>query len=603
MKKIFVFFVLLVVFLAVAVTGIFINYNLWMAPPSTPGIAFIMLSYVINFLILALVFSFIFYGVLTAVSCILSWLVKNKSEKNKIISACLVVFFFRDDLVGVIYSFFYFSSDLVKIASDMANVVKIEDGNTRWIDFSLDYGVSYLVEGFSNVMRSVNGSFMNQFSSIALSSISIIPFVYYVIYLIVDELSSHNVIHGRFSFDAFLNLPSRTRQIFLLSLIFLVGLYFCFGAIFATSWIHPDKTVLKEYSDLKLSEAADKIVNEGGNYIKKLSIDSEQVKKDIEAFSRLFKDNDSVGVFEEKEKGGGPNKNQFGSSKAIWDVSIGNMRNNVEVFGGSWNDASTNFNSLKEQVVHKLMQEKSNAIEEYRSQEIRYRTEIELSNYYLSHIQALSSYTENLVGWFNSCQIAINKSSLNFRRFYLSSVTEVEYNRKIAQSIVGSEFVWTKLVRDSDYSAILSELDVCKISYQESLIAFRSKIQEGQSLGFIYQVYSWLLQTQSFDLCLITGMWGFGLLGASIAFFVRRDLQVLDEEELLIPNLFKVILGGLSAALIVYLTARGGLALISTSNNQEPNAYVLFFSCFVGAVFSEDVWKWAQIKFGSSIQA
>ena len=56
-----------------------------------------------------------------------------------------------------------------------------------------------------------------------------------------------------------------------------------------------------------------------------------------------------------------------------------------------------------------------------------------------------------------------------------------------------------------------------------------------------------------------------------------------------------IIIRGLAAAIVVFLAVKGGLAIVSTSE-AEPNAYVLFFICLVGAVFSEGVWKWAKTK-------
>ncbi|HEX9972665.1 MAG TPA: hypothetical protein VGD14_11400, partial [bacterium] len=52
-----------------------------------------------------------------------------------------------------------------------------------------------------------------------------------------------------------------------------------------------------------------------------------------------------------------------------------------------------------------------------------------------------------------------------------------------------------------------------------------------------------------------------------------------------------------SAAVVVFLSVKGGLAVFTT-DEVESNAYVLFFTCLVGAVFSEKIWEWAQEKLG-----
>jgi hypothetical protein len=115
----------------------------------------------------------------------------------------------------------------------------------------------------------------------------------------------------------------------------------------------------------------------------------------------------------------------------------------------------------------------------------------------------------------------------------------------------------------------------------------------GATWGPFAVVAQWLLRTKSQALALITGMLGFGLLGAAIATFVRPP----DTAGASSPagDAATIIIRGLAAAIVVFLAVKGGLAIVSTSE-AEPNAYVLFFTCLVGAVFSEGVWKWAKTK-------
>ncbi len=114
----------------------------------------------------------------------------------------------------------------------------------------------------------------------------------------------------------------------------------------------------------------------------------------------------------------------------------------------------------------------------------------------------------------------------------------------------------------------------------------------GLGLGPFSVVSSWLVRTKSLALILITGMLGFGLLGASISSFVRRDAPTSEPT---VGDLGIVVIRGLSAAVIVFLAVKGGLAAYATGES-EPNAYVLFFTCLLGAAFSERVWNWARVK-------
>lgn len=116
----------------------------------------------------------------------------------------------------------------------------------------------------------------------------------------------------------------------------------------------------------------------------------------------------------------------------------------------------------------------------------------------------------------------------------------------------------------------------------------------GSGWGPFGAVARWLLQTKSLPLTLITGMLGFGLLGSAIATFVRGGTE--RGQVSLTAEVTSVLVRGLSAAVVVFLGVKGGLAIFSSGDN-EPNAYVVFLTCLVGAVFSEDVWTWARKKF------
>lgn len=118
------------------------------------------------------------------------------------------------------------------------------------------------------------------------------------------------------------------------------------------------------------------------------------------------------------------------------------------------------------------------------------------------------------------------------------------------------------------------------------------KLEPGSGWGPFGAVAKWLLTTKSLALTLITGMLGFGLLGASVASFVRAQLPNPAQTPAK-AEAWEVIIRGVSAALVIFLAVKGGLAIFGSST-QEPNPYMLFLTCLVGAVFSDDVWAWAR---------
>lgn len=110
--------------------------------------------------------------------------------------------------------------------------------------------------------------------------------------------------------------------------------------------------------------------------------------------------------------------------------------------------------------------------------------------------------------------------------------------------------------------------------------------------GIFGWISNWLIKTRSNEMALIVGMIGFGLLGAGISTLLKNK-KAPDEMLIFKDNITATLLGGFSAALIIFLTVKGGIMIFTTAD-VEPNQYSLFFLCMVGAVFSEQVWKKAQ---------
>jgi len=114
----------------------------------------------------------------------------------------------------------------------------------------------------------------------------------------------------------------------------------------------------------------------------------------------------------------------------------------------------------------------------------------------------------------------------------------------------------------------------------------------GSNLGPFSYVASWLLRTESLPLAQIVGMLGFGLLGSAVSSFVRQGTHRQPDGSL-VKDLSTLIIRGATAAVVVFLAVKGGLAIFA-SGTGEPNSYVLLLTCLVAAAFSEDVWKAAR---------
>jgi len=121
----------------------------------------------------------------------------------------------------------------------------------------------------------------------------------------------------------------------------------------------------------------------------------------------------------------------------------------------------------------------------------------------------------------------------------------------------------------------------------------------GRYLGVFGIATLWLLKTESLSLVLITGLLGFGLLGAACSTFIRT-VGKRSPDDPLVLNLTGVILRGASAAMMIFLGVYGGLAVFA-GPNASPNPYVVLFACLVAAVYSEDAWAWGLREFNSRL--
>jgi hypothetical protein len=127
--------------------------------------------------------------------------------------------------------------------------------------------------------------------------------------------------------------------------------------------------------------------------------------------------------------------------------------------------------------------------------------------------------------------------------------------------------------------------------------------EAGFGSGIFGSASRWLLKTRSLELALIVGMLGFGLFGALISSFVRQfnippNGENPKPDQPLVKDLTAVVIRGFSAAMVLFLAVEGGFAIFSTSS-PKPNPYALFFTCLIGAVFSERVWEWAKDRLSS----
>jgi hypothetical protein len=139
------------------------------------------------------------------------------------------------------------------------------------------------------------------------------------------------------------------------------------------------------------------------------------------------------------------------------------------------------------------------------------------------------------------------------------------------------------------------------LSSADYLMAIPAVPSPGDDLGIFKDIAQWLIKPLSMALVLIVGMLGFGLFGSVISTFVKEAKEPSEKDGVIIKDVTGVIIRGVSAAIVIFLGVKGGLAIFSTGES-EPNPYALFFTCLVGAVYSEKIWDWAKEKLSNNFK-
>ena len=160
-----------------------------------------------------------------------------------------------------------------------------------------------------------------------------------------------------------------------------------------------------------------------------------------------------------------------------------------------------------------------------------------------------------------------------------------------ADTVVG----WCKAFQVTELRRYLVEKVLPSYAMENHFRALPPFPKPGDGWGIFGLLAQWLLNTRSTDLVLISGMLGFGLLGAAASSQIRLRIgegDLLLMEKNTIRDFF---LPGLMAALVIFLSAKGGVMVIA-SDDASLNPYVLFFLCLSGSVFSDRIWMWTSEK-------
>jgi hypothetical protein len=311
-----------------------------------------------------------------------------------------------------------------------------------------------------------------------------------------------------------------------------------------------------------------------------------------------------------------PNQSVIGSELSFIDelkktlIEISNKKLSPNV---STNITQINMAASKAISLRELLASNRNQFLRSKREALEAKSDAALTNYEASnfnrkgsretvnHFLAISSWFDSTLASverdLKNCDTSISSIDNDFRAWSISAKTMLQESSEssldnFANSSSGYlENLYRQYSQDCQYGL--------ERSYSNSPIPVRQSL--GGSLGPFSFVAGWLLGTESLPLTLITGLIGFGLLGSACSSFVRERIDenikasntIQPEQNVpLVQDLSKVVIIGVSAAVLAFLSVMGGLTIFFASGSSL-NPYALLLTCLIAAAFGEDIWKWA----------
>lgn len=405
------------------------------------------------------------------------------------------------------------------------------------------------------------------------------------IWIIIGQLISYAIrqTDQKEERSAFLNLIHRinpgTQKNILLVLIFIISAYLIMSSMIAVPWLRQASTVFKENWDNELDNIAGAMDNSLTNF------DEDYSTNPLDTLSNDFLDElakqDSLPQWQHVIEQLKSNRDELTQQRnmifELWKMKRSEVaKTKSDLVNSAKSSLRTNVRGLGPVDQAYYYEEISEWL----------RTNSNSYDKYLNNFKALVQLFESqLKKWIDESLIATRNDLSRLKSIDRSD------NQVIQNFSFETNFVY-------DPSSVLSQA-VLNYSPAIKMPGFSKQPdppRPGAQWGIFGLISGWLLQANSYALILITGMLGFGLFGSLISSVVREQRQRKPGQPL-VSDLSSAVIRGLSAAVVVFLSVKGGLAVFTTEE-VEPNSYVLFFTCLVGAVFSENIWEWAREKLG-----
>lgn len=259
---------------------------------------------------------------------------------------------------------------------------------------------------------------------------------------------------------------------------------------------------------------------------------------------------------------------------------------------GKLNELLSGFGEFKEGLI-------KNAVAVYETESAVRIGEREKSEHYLSILSWYRSRVESQTSVIQRCREKQNDIEVSYRKMSVQ-LKKLETLPPDTDSNTKDQLMNEILSNRQESLSKSFDCSPTNTNQDEGFLSPPVRGTYGSSLGSVGSATRWLLSTESLPVVLVVGLSGFGLLGALVSRFARKREGDGHQDTAL--DIISVAFSGFVAALVVFLAAYGGIAIVSMSDG-DPNPYVVFAACLVGAIFAEDVWAKARTAFLTAASA
>jgi hypothetical protein len=511
----------------------------------------------------------------------------SNSLPSKIISLGIATAFFPRVVSSFILVPLQLYRTIVEKSAQGSNDIVDLDKTTK---HSFDFLIMTIAEGIRKTILMLFDEL-----SLSLQSIPIIDTIQFIAWWIVMCFLL-DILAGRGSGRAgvatlWQSLSEESRKISVLTALFIASFFLSISAMITLPWLEQDKSpdainkdrLKQRLEELSLTKAVFDL-----QYPDSLE-NIEPIFKQIQAVAEENKSEEIEKAMQIKI----PAINKFN-----WDTQISNLRSSTEELTNTIKRTDEEWLQDRKNAWQLQGRSASNMLNQYEISMLSPMSTKERSIYfdrainghefivdrYTDHLNRYLVFRKSLVGQLRN-EPTVRKTTLANAKLNLQDTSGFSLSR------YGYAFNPYLLQKYPTY-----------VTYT-NLPSLNNDVAENENVGFSWGPFGWtaqwLIKSDSFALALITGMLGFGMFGATIAFFIRKrpgdNIAKVSYEDLLI-----ILVRGFSAAIVIFLAVQGGLSIFN-GGATKPNPYVLFFTCFIGAVFSEDVWQWAQKRLQDNV--